>query len=57
MKEVRGKVYEEFGLKAHKKGFFNQWQILSSTLSQSHNLLLHEAAEKAYKQLKFGRSE
>jgi hypothetical protein len=56
-KQIQGKVVEEFGLKANKKGFFKEWRTRTSSLSQEKNLPLHEAAEKAYYDLKFQGSE
>lgn len=48
---------EEFGHKAYYKGFFTEWQQLSSSIKESEDVLLCEAAEKAYKQLKLQGSE
>jgi len=56
-KQIQGKVVEEFGLKADRKGFFKEWRALTSSLAQEKNLPLHEAAEKAYYDLKFQGSE
>lgn len=50
-------IVEEFGYKAHHKGFFSEWQQLSSSIRESEDILLCEAAEKAYKQLKLQGSE
>lgn len=50
-------IVEEFGHKAHHKGFFSEWQQLSSSIRESEDILLCEAAEKAYKQLKLQGSE
>lgn len=50
---MKGHIYEEFGFKAHNKGFFTQWQQLSKSISKSYNLPLHDASERAYEQLKF----
>lgn len=57
MKEVLGHVVEEFGLKASKKGFFKEWQSLTSSIAEESDLPLHEAAEMAYKELKTQGSE
>jgi hypothetical protein len=57
MKEVIGHVVEQFGIKAEKKGFFKQWQSLTSSIKEAEDLPLHEAAEMAYKQLKTQGSE
>jgi len=48
MEEIKGHVYEKFGNKAYKKGFFKKWQHLTSLLSKSQNISLHEASEKVY---------
>jgi hypothetical protein len=57
MKQFNAKVVEEFGHKAHRKGFFSKWQQLSSSIKESEEVLLCEASEKAYKQLKLQGSE
>lgn len=46
------KFYEETGLKAYKKGFFNEWRTLTSSIKEAEDLLLCEAGYKAYQQLK-----
>ena len=50
--EFDAKLYEEIGLKAHQKGFFKEWQQLSSSIKQVEELPLCEAGYRAYKQLK-----
>lgn len=57
MKPFNANVVEEFGYKAHNKGFFNEWQLLTASLKESDNLPYDEAAEKAYNQLKLQGSE
>jgi len=57
VRQIQGKVVEEFGLKANKRGFFKEWRTLTSSLAQEEKLPLHEAAEKAYYELKFQGSE
>ena len=57
MEEIKGHIYEKLGYKAYKKGFFKQWQQLTSLLYKSQNIPLHEASEKAYQQLKPKRSK
>lgn len=57
MSEIRGYIYEEIGIKAFKRGFFKEWQELTSSFKDSEEIPLHEAAEKAYKQLKLQGSE
>ena len=57
MKPVIGHIVEEFGIKASKKGFFKEWQSLTSSLVEVKDLPLHEAAEMAYKKLKTQGSE
>jgi len=46
------KLYEEMGLKAAEKGFFREWQDLSSSIKEAEELPLCEAGYKAYQQLK-----
>lgn len=57
MKPFIGHVVEEFGIKASKKGFFKEWQSLTSSIKEADDLPLHEAAEIAYKKLKTQGSE
>lgn len=46
------KLYEEMGLKAAKKGFFREWQSLTSSIKEAEELPLCEAGYRAYQQLK-----
>ena len=46
------KLYEEIGYKAAKKGFFREWQSLTSSIKEEEELPLCEAGYKAYQQLK-----
>lgn len=48
---INGKYIEELGFKAKNKGFFSEWQILTSELIKVNGLTLDEAAEKALKNL------
>ena len=57
MKQFNAKVVEEFAYKANKKGFFKEWQQMTSSIRESEDLPLDDAAEKAYKQLKLQGSE
>jgi len=50
-------VVEELGWKAYQKGFFSEWQQLSSSIKEAEDILLCEAAERAYQQLKLQGSE
>jgi len=57
MKEFNAKVVEELGYKAYRKGFFKEWQAMTSSISKSEDLAYDEAAVKAYKTLKLQGSE
>jgi len=57
MKEFNAKVVEELGYKAYRKGFFKEWQAMTSSISKSEDLAYDEAAAKAYKTLKLQGSE
>jgi hypothetical protein len=57
MKQFNAKVFEEFGYKAYRRGFFKKWQQLSSSIKENEDLPLDDAAIKAYKQLKLEGSE
>ena len=46
------KLYEEIGYKAAKKGFFREWQSLTSSIKEEEELPLCEAGYRAYQQLK-----
>jgi len=46
------KLYEEIGYKAAKKGFFREWQSLTSSIKETEEISLCDAGYKAYKQLK-----
>ena len=50
--EFDAKLFEEYGYKAHHKGFFAEWQAMTSSLSKEKELPLDEAAKRAYEQLK-----
>jgi len=52
MIDFDAKLYEEIGLKAAKKGFFGEWQSLSSSIKEAEELPLCEAGYRAYQQLK-----
>jgi len=57
MKEFNAKVVERYGFKAHRKGFFKQWQQLTSSIKEIEDIGFDDAAQKAYKQLKLQGSE
>jgi len=57
MKEFNAKVVEEYGFKASRKGFFKQWQQLTSSIKEMEDIGFDDAAERAYKQLKLQGSE
>ena len=57
MKQFNANIFEKFGYKAYRRGFFNKWQQLSSSIKENEDLPLDDAAEKAYKQLKLEGSE
>lgn len=57
MKEFNAKVVEKYGFKAHRKGFFKQWQQLTSSIKEMEDIGFDDAAERAYKQLKLQGSE
>jgi len=48
---MNGKMIEEFGFKAAKKGFFKQWQHLSISLKNKDAISFEKASEVAYHQL------
>lgn len=57
MKDFNAKLYEEIGYKAYHKGFFKEWQAMTSSIHRNEELALDEAAYKAYKLLKLEGSE
>ena len=59
LKSKKGYKNNKYGIYwiDNKKGFFKEWRTRTSSLSQEKNLPLHEAAEKAYYDLKFQGSE
>ena len=57
MGQFNARVVEEYGFKANQRGFFKQWQQMTSSISQNEELALDEAAEKAYNQIKLQGSE
>lgn len=57
MKEFNAKIVEKYGYKANRKGFFKEWQELSSSIKDSRDIRFDDAAELAYKQLKVQGSE
>ena len=57
MKQFNAKVVEEYGFKASRKGFFKQWQQLTSSIKEIEDIGFDDAAERAYKQLKPQGSE
>jgi len=57
MKEFSAKVVEEWAYKAYHKGFFPEWQKMTSSIAKEENIAFDDAAEKAYKTLKLMGSE
>ena len=57
MKTFNAKIVEEFGYKAHKGGFFKEWQKKTSSISGIESIGLDIASEKAYNILKLEGSE
>lgn len=57
MKEFNVHVVEKYGFKASQRGFFKEWQQMTSSISQNEELALDEAAERAYNRLKLQGSE
>lgn len=57
MKEFSAKVVEEWAYKAYHKGFFPEWQKMTSSIAKEENIAYDDAAEKAYKTLKLMGSE
>ena len=57
MRNINGKVVEEFGFKAYNKGFFPQWQKMTSSMYESEEITYEIAAERAYNILKLQGSE
>lgn len=50
--DFNGHIFEEYGYKAHKKGFFDEWRTLSASLKEQEEIPLCDAGIKAYRQLK-----
>lgn len=57
MKEFNAKLVEEYGYKAHRNGFFREWQRLTSSISENEDINYADAAEKAFNHLKLVGSE
>lgn len=57
MKDFNAKLVEEYGYKAHRIGFFREWQKLTSSISENEDINYADAAEKAYERLKLMGSE
>ena len=57
MKDFNSKTVEKYGFKAYRKGFFKEWQVLTSSISENQDLSFDEAAKEAYKHLKLQGSE
>lgn len=57
MKDFNGKLVEELGFKAYKKGFFKEWQNMTSSIHKNQDIKYDIAAEKAYNILKLQGSE
>ena len=54
---INGKIVEEFGFKAYNKGFFSQWQKMTSSMYENEEIAYEIAAERAYNILKLQGSE
>lgn len=52
MTQFDANLYERTGYKAARKGWFVEWQQLSSSIKDEEDILLCEAGVIAYKQLK-----
>jgi len=52
MKYFNSKIVETLGFKAEKKGFFNEWRELTSSISLTQKLPYDTSAEMAYLKLK-----
>jgi hypothetical protein len=57
MRDYNAKIVEEFGFKASKKGFFVEWQEMTSSIHKKNNISYDKAAEIAYYKLKLLGSE
>tara|TARA_Y100000385_G_scaffold260009_1_gene289558 strand:+ start:1442 stop:1615 length:174 start_codon:yes stop_codon:yes gene_type:complete len=57
MGEINGKLVEEIGFKAYSKGFFPQWQKMTSSMYENEEITYEIAAERAYNILKLQGSE
>ena len=57
MRDYNAKSVEEFGFKANKKGFFVEWQEMTSSIHKTDNISYNKAAEIAYYKLKLLGSE
>ena len=57
MKDFNSKTVEKYGFKAYRKGFFTEWQILTSSINENKDLGYDEAAREAYQHLKLQGSE
>lgn len=57
MEVFNAKTVEEFGYKAHRGGFFKEWQKKTSSISGIESVGLDIASEKAYNILKLEGSE
>tara|TARA_R110000772_G_scaffold217383_1_gene327804 strand:- start:845 stop:1018 length:174 start_codon:yes stop_codon:yes gene_type:complete len=57
MKMFNARIVEKFGYKAHKGGFFKEWQKRSTSISSIESIGLDIASEKAYNILKLEGDE
>jgi hypothetical protein len=57
MKDYNAKFVEELGFKAHQKGFFTEWQSMTSSIYESEGVNYDIAAEKAYNLIKLNGSK
>lgn len=48
---IESKIFEDFGFKAAKEGFFKEWQSMTITVSNEQGIALEKAAEMTYLKL------
>lgn len=51
MKDFNAKTVEEYAYRAYHKGFFKEWQVMTSSIHRDEELNYDDAAEEAYKRL------
>jgi len=57
MRNYNAKSVEEFGFKASRRGFFVEWQEMTSSIHRKSDVSYDKAAEIAYYKLKLLGSE